>query len=81
MGHGGCSERREVTFRQWGLQAPGKLPRAELQEGRSGFGNVEVGGKSPWVLTGMNNGLGGEVVQLSLRKSQKLRGWKLSDKN
>lgn len=40
-----------------------------------------MGGKSPWVLTGMNNGLGGEVVQVSLRKSQKLRGWKLSDKN
>ena len=57
-----------------GFRLRASFPGAELQEGRSGFGNVEVGGKSPWVLTGMNNGLGGEVVQLSLRKSQKLRG-------
>lgn len=55
--HGRSSERREATFRQQGLQAWGRLPRAECQEGVSGFGNVEVGGKSPQGLDGMSNGL------------------------
>lgn len=44
-------------FQAAGLQAWGRLPRAERQEGISGFGNVEVGGKSPQVLDGMSNSL------------------------
>lgn len=43
--HRGCSE-QEVTSSQLG-----KCPRAECQEEMSGFGNAEVGGKAPRVLT------------------------------
>lgn len=68
--HGGSSEQREVTCRCQGLQAQGRFPRAECQGWTSGFGDIEVGGKSPWVLNAVSKGLEGRGGRESEKESE-----------
>lgn len=46
-----------VQSKEKSLQAQGRLPRAECQGWTSGFGDIEVDGKSPWVLNAVSKGL------------------------
>lgn len=47
-------------FQAVGAPGSGQASQGRRPEGTSGFGNVKVCGKARWVLTVMNNKLGGE---------------------